>query len=312
MIKKWEEKENFDQSRFKLEKHRSFLQYVAGQNNEGDTVVKVFIRGKQPTEKVNPDIKIFRECFDTTNSFILELVYVDSKPDDIMQKVKAIRDMENKYALDKSTKESLRNIIQKHEDIIYARYSALIGIGMSQVRCVDTTIQIEPCIVLYCLDKKIIPFGEKPLPEKLEHWPCDIREDFVMFGHCPFACPASDGTLPAPGCSIGIAEVQSTGSVGFLVEFNDGCGFLTASHVVVRNYEKLYTEEIVFHNHHHQYNKDEIVHPSREDSALVNNNVGVVVESFFGNCGSRGLDLALVRSKLSRKDIGKFYAIKSD
>lgn len=297
------EKENFDKHRPKLEKHQSFLQYIAGHNDEGETVVKVFLRGQKPTEKVNPDIEKFRTCFDTTKEFILDLVYVDTKPEGVMQNVNAVRNLENNNSVfEPSTKVSLKKTIQGHEDKIYSRYSAVIGIGFSQVRSVGETMQIEPCIVLYCLDKTIIPFGEKQLPENLDKWPCDIREDFVMFGHCPTACPASHGNLPEPGCSIGIAEVYSTGSVGFLVEFNNECGFLTASHVVVRNYETLYKAEITFPYTPHQNNQDVIVHPSREDCEEVNLDVGQVVQSFFGNYESRALDLALVRCNSTRKE----------
>lgn len=310
------EKENFARHRSKLEKHQSFLQYIAGHNDEGQIVVKVFLRGKKPIENVNPDLEKFRKCFDTTKEFILDLVYIDTKPEGIMQNVNEIRKLENNNSVfDPSTKTSLKKTIQGHEDKIYARYSAVIGIGFSQVRSVGKTMQIEPCIVLYCLDKTLIPFGEKQLPKNLEMWPCDIREDFVMFGHCPTACPASHGNLPEPGCSIGIAEVYSTGSVGFLVEFNNECGFLTASHVVVRNYETLYREEITFPNTQHQNNHDVIVHPSTEDCEGVNLDVGQVVQSFFGNYESRALDLALVKCNSSRKEgiyflISKIYSCK--
>lgn len=93
----------------------------------------------------------------------------------------------------------MKKIIQKYKDEIYARYSADIGIGMSQVRFDEEILLIEPSIVLYCLDRKLIPFWEKPLPKKVKKWPCGTREDFVMFRHCP---TASNGKLPKPGCSI--------------------------------------------------------------------------------------------------------------
>lgn len=244
-------------------------------------------------EEENPEIENIRKCFDVSKDFILDLVYIGTKPDDVMQNVNKMRDLERKYSIfDYSTKANLKKIIQKYEDEIYARHSAVIGIGMSQVRFDGKTQLIEPCIVLYCLDTKLIPFGEKPLPKTIEQWPCDIREDFVMFGHCPTACPASNGNLPEPGCSIGLAEVKSTGSVGFLVEFNNEFGFLTASHVVVRNFECFYNEKITLPNSTHQSNRDVNVHPSKEDCERINLEVGEVVQSFFGNYESRALDLA--------------------
>lgn len=299
------ERENIAKNKARLQEHKSFLQYIAGYNSVGNTVVKVFLRGKEPMEEENPDIEKIRKCLNISKDFILDLVYTGTKPEDVMQNVNKIRDLERKK-FDNDIKANLKKIIQKYEDEIYARYSAVIGIGMSQVRFDEETLLIEPCIVLYCLDKKLIPFGEKPLPKKIEKWSCDIREDFVMFGHCPTACPASNGNLPEPGCSIGLAEVETTGSVGFLVEFNNEFGFLTASHVVVRNFEYFYNEEITFLYPTHQSNGDVIVHPSKEDCQRVNLEVGEVVQSFFGNYESRALDLALVKCNSPRKE-GIFY-----
>lgn len=138
----------------------------------------------------------------------------------------------------------MREIIQEQGDAIYSKYSNVVGIGISPERSVGDLIQNEPCIVLYCLDKNIIPFGETQLPESIAGWPCDIREDFVMFGTCPFPCPSSSQNVPEPGCRIGIPSVESAGSVGFLVESNYqvntlGSGFLTASHVAIERFEDI-------------------------------------------------------------------------
>lgn len=119
-------------------------------------------------EEENPEIENIRKCFDVSKDFILDLVYIGTKPDDVMQNVNKMRDLERKYSIfDYSTKANLKKIIQKYEDEIYARHSAVIGIGMSQVRFDGKTQLIEPCIVLYCLDTKLIPFGENRYRKQL-------------------------------------------------------------------------------------------------------------------------------------------------
>lgn len=82
--------------------------------------------------------------------------------------------------------------------------------------------------------------------ENFDKWLCDIREDFVMFGYCLIVCLVLYGNFLEFGCSIGIVEVYFIGLVGFLVEFNNECGFLIVLYVVVWNYEILYKVEIIF------------------------------------------------------------------
>lgn len=86
---------------------------------------------------------------------------------------------------------------------------------MSSVLKLAKPDKLGPCIILYCLHKCLIPFGEKPLPESIAGWPCDIREDFVRFGQCPQNCTAQNQRLPDPGCSIGKKWDSSSGSAGF-------------------------------------------------------------------------------------------------
>lgn len=99
---------------------------------------------------------------------------------------------------------------------------------------------------MYCLDKKLILFGEKLLLKRIEKWFCDIREDFVMFGYCLMVCLVLNGNFFELGCSIGLVEVEFIGFVGFLVEFNNEFGFLIVLYVVVWNYKYFYNEEIMF------------------------------------------------------------------
>lgn len=43
------------------------------------------------------------------------------------------------------------------------------------------------CIIIYCLDKDLVFFGEKLFLKILEGFFCDIWEDCIMFGGC-FDC----------------------------------------------------------------------------------------------------------------------------
>lgn len=74
------------------------------------------------------------------------------------------------------------------------------------------------CIVLYCLDKYIVLFGEKLLLNEIEGWFCDYRYEFGMFVICFFWCLVLDKVFFEFGCSIGIElELEELGLFGFLV-----------------------------------------------------------------------------------------------
>lgn len=150
--------------------------------------------------------------------------------------------------VDNITRKQLKQIIQDHGEKIYGLFFNVVGINTSNARRVSNSIKEEPCIVLYCLGKSLIPFGEKRLPESIAGWPCDIREDFVRFGRCPGNCPAQNRSLPDTGCSIGIKSDSSSGSAGFLYKSKEptnalGDGFFTAAHVAVKAFEDLFPDK---------------------------------------------------------------------
>lgn len=340
-IEQWKKRKGMHvEDRTLLKKYPNIFKCLAGHNVKGEQVLKVFLRGKKPStvkeketeilkkkevalsegervEEISETLEIERWFGDLSN-YQFEIVYVDTKSEEVKKKVQKIKLKERDApAIDKSTGMKLGKIIQEHCDRIHASHSNVIGIGISKVRCVCETLVLDPCIVLYCLDKTIIPFGEKPLPEKLEEINCDIREDIVMFGMCPGFCPALPKTLPEIGCSIGIPSKISSGSVGFIVEPRDmidplKSGFLTASHVAVENVEELYNRGFLS-QHNPDYGELNIVHPSFEDTKN-NNVVGRVIESFFGSYkpegsvdassedNTEGLDFALVMTYNSRKE----------
>lgn len=287
----------------------SFLQCIAGYSGDGNEVMKVFLRGEKPEniKKAEATEEKFRSWFKVPDNYIFELVYVDTKFNEIKRKnhEKNLKEREESLVIDMPTYVRIGNIIKNKSEKMYACFTNVISIGISKVRCVGDEIRAETCITLYCLDKHLIPFGEKALPESLEGWPCDVREDIVMFGAtCPQNCPAMDRYLPEPGCSIGIKEKDSSGSVGFLVEsrnhgksvFN---GFLTASHVAVEQFEEYYNKNFLS-QHVYPFHENYIVHPSYQDNARECQEVGTVVESFFGEYNSASIDVALIKTKKRR------------
>lgn len=217
------------------------------------------------------------------------------------------------YVSDKRKCKDLKEFIQRNAKKIYAKYSNIVGMRISCVSRFGDTKTDSHGIILYCLDKSIIPFGENPLPEHLAGWPCSYREDFFMFGKCPEDCLSTNYKLPEPGCSIGIPLCACSGSVGFLYESINpnnefGSGFLTASHVAIKDFKELYHDETPLSNHFRRFTKYLIVHPTcQNDHYQV---VGEVVESFIGNFGTSGksLDIAIVRSVVDRKE-GKYFLL---
>lgn len=192
-------------------------------------------------------------------------------------------------AVDKATRIQLNRIIEEHAEKIYSIYSNVIGMRIGKVRRVGDTIQEEPCIVLYCLDKTITPFGEKPLPDYIAGWPCDVREECFMFGTCPNKCSPFRQNFPEPGWSIGVPSDIASGSVGFLFESRDpintyGSGFITATHVAIKRfYLELYQNDATFRSIALKSDDHRIVHPSWDDNEHVDYIVGNVVQAYCGN-----------------------------
>lgn len=320
MIEQWRKREVLQyKGKVSTEGCPSILQCIVGHNGDGKEVMKVFVRGEKPESKKEEKASEaqLRSCFKVPDNFNFELVYVDTKFKEIKKKAREIKlkeqDMDT-LVIDMPTYKLLGDIIKKHSKIIYACFTNVVSIGISNIRCVGDELRAETCITLYCLDKTLIPFGEEALPETLEGWPCDVREDIVMFGTtCPKNCPAVDKYLPEPGCSIGIKGKDSSGSVGFLVEsrnpgnsfFN---GFLTASHVAVEQFADYYNENFLS-VHDYPFRTNFIVHPSYQDNAIDCQEVGTVIESFFGEYKSASIDVALVETKKRRAKGIYFYNV---
>lgn len=161
----------------------------------------------------------------------------------------------------------------------------------------DYNGQIKPCIIIYCLDKDLVPFGEKPLPKTLEGFYCDIRKDFIMFGVC-FDC--HEITHPNPGCCIGLPS-NGIGSAGFLVKGNNSgletSGFRTAAHVAAENWAELYYKNSFLSKLKFGQHNYEIVYPLLPND-VSGQIIGKVRESYCGNWGPEdiGIDAAFVQN----------------
>lgn len=279
-----------------LKKNPNILNFISGKK-DGQDVVKVFISGDDREEvKAKED---FRKACCTWKKMHFEFVNVDKQFEAITEEAKMIHFHEKKSKMiDESTRSNIQKVIDKEKRTIFAGHSTVIGIRISNVRNKGKSIVEEPCIVLYCLDKQIVPFGEQPLPTQIERWPCDHREDYAMFAMCPNACPDPNITFPEPGCGIGLESSRDFGSTGFLVESKYNSfdhGFLTAAHVAVEGYPMLYNDgEYLPGFVPLALQMANIVHGSSLNDQNINRRVGGVVEAFFGNYKDRALDFAFV------------------
>lgn len=271
-----------------FQNHPSVLTYLAG-TRHGFPVVKVFLTG---ADKTYDTLKL-REQYPAVN---FEFVDVDTGYNKTLKNIEIEKLEQSAPEIQKETRKEMNNVINRHAEFLFANHSSVIGIEKSNVRRDNNKFLNEFCIVLLCLDESILPYGESPLPKILEGYPCDIREDFVMFGHC-VGCR----TLSI-GCSIGVPSIKSAGSVGFFVRSNESskgvskCGFLTAAHVAIEQCDELYEHRSLLSKDPLANISHEIVHPSYADNETTAV-IGKVIESYFGNwTNETGIDAAFVQT----------------
>lgn len=281
-----------------LKTHPSVLLHLAG-TRDGVDVVKVFLSGDDKTEaEIN-----LREHYPAVP---FEFVDVDTAYDEIITNIEQIEEFEQSLPeIDNEARQKVNTVINRHAEQVFANHSAVIGIEISNVRS-DKMLN-ELCIVFLCLDESIVPYGESPLPKYLEAYPCDIRKEFVMFGHYV------DCQTLNIGSSIGIPFVNLVGSVGFFVRSNDSsngfskCGFLTAAHVAIEQLDDLYEHRSLLSEDPLANMSHEIVHQSYLDNST-NVVIGRVVESYFGNwTNETGIDAAFV--EISQRNLGGMSAL---
>lgn len=203
----WCKREIID-DKSQLHEYPSVIKYIIGHRGNNKPVLKVYLRNDDEKAK-----EFFKTCcFDDTH---IEFVHVRKTE----KKSKEVENMK-KYetdapAIDAPTMNQLNEIIEDQGEKIFARHSNVVGLEISNVRCAGDRKKEEPCIVVYSLDKTLIPFGEKPLPESIGGWPCDVREDIVMLGFrkCPTNCPFPSDNHFMKGCSIGIPMGNGSGDL---------------------------------------------------------------------------------------------------
>nr|XP_034322816.1 uncharacterized protein LOC117688713 [Crassostrea gigas] len=293
LVHEWKKRNAFKNL---FQKHPSVLTYLAGTRN-GSSVVKVFLTGQG---KRDDELKL-HENYPAVN---FEFVDVDTGCKDILKNMENIEKLEQSGPeIDNETHEKMKEVIKRHAEQIFANHSSVIGIEISNVMSRHDKMRNELCIVLLCLDESILPYGESPLPENLDGYPCDIRKEFVRFGHC-VGCQ----TLNI-GCSIGIPLVKLAGSVGFFVKSNDSIqgnfksGFLTAAHVAIKPCAELYEHKSLLSQNPLANMSHEIVHPSYADNSA-NVVIGKVIESFFGNYGRNGTGIDAAFIQTNQRNLG--------
>lgn len=286
VVKTWEKREDLQCLRG-LQDHPSVLKFIAGQKYN-KPAIKVFISHDDTRAmdffKINKQIPK-GTCF--------EFVNVAEISKEIFEAEKEIMDYSS-FLDENHVRTKLGEIIKKHAEKLYAKHSSIVGLDAG---CMDFEGKRQPCIIIYSLDKDLIPYGEDPLPKTLDGWHCDVREDIAMFGIC-FDCRQI--TYPNPGCCIGLPS-NGVGSAGFLVKSKDSespvTGFLTAAHVASKNLTDLYNFNELLSNLVTGECGDEIVHPllpGCTDYKII----GKVKESFCGNWGEEGvgMDAAFVQN----------------
>lgn len=279
VVKEWEKREIPEASEM-MKKNSSILKYVCGLKH-GKPCIKVFLENENEEAK-----RFFRtQGENISEEMQCEFVCVNEASESILEKDEKIEKEERDApGVSEATRDKMDEIICSEGEKIYAKYSIVVGIGVSNIISKLPNVRRQPCIVLYCLDTDLIPYGENPLPFFIRGHPCDIREEvcLMMVGSC------KDCKKLNPGCDIGcdIGSEISTGSAGFLVNGKIK-GFLTAAHVV-QNVDQIYIQKSD-NMDNTTSNHERITHPS--DSSEV---IGEVENYICGNYCSFGSDIAIV------------------
>ena len=278
----------------------SNLTFVAGRKND-ISVVKLYL--KDNNIKVKADIEKRANAIGIKPEFVNVTKRMD-KSERLKNTSKAKK---VPPSMDKKTRKHLGNIINNTGEKLMALYSNITWISIGNMP--KGPHFGEPCIVLHCLDKMLVPFGEKQLPVSWEGYPVDIRESFVMLA-CSDGCRSLEN-----GCSIGIPSVKVAGSVGIFVKrrFSElqVHGFLTAAHVALEKHRDLNNRNSFFSAHALNSNIHEITHPSIIDGRTITR-IGRVKEAFYGQFTSKsnriGIDAAFVETYEDTK--GSYTLVK--
>lgn len=306
VVKTWQKREIKCEGK-ELSNFPSVINYIAG-TKYGKPFVKVFCKYEDKEEERS--IRMHSRPLQGTE---YEFVNVPAKAGET-EELEKIREKERDApVLPDAIRIQLNKIINSKADAMYANFSTLTGLSVSTVRYKQGSFINDPCIVLYCLDKNLVPYGETQLPTIVGGYPCDKREGTFTLGSCA-DCRHNN---PGPGCSIGMPSDSHTGSAGFLVKTTNSpykTGFLTAAHVAIKDLLDLYDEDMFLSECVSMGNKNkEMVHPSYSQIDR-NNYVGTVEESYIGDFGPYqekiSIDVAYVQSYTERRG-GKTMLLKS-
>ena len=275
VINEWKKREVINH--METIQHPNILSYIAGRKND-ISLVKVFLRHED-----KDTVDFFRNKCSLDN---VKFINVSKVFGSMPKKSREIQT--NDSLMEEKEREQLSFLIKMHREKLMAMHSTIVGLGLGTKMLKEN--ERVPCIVIHCLDKSLIPFGEQPLPKSIDGFLVDIRENFVCFGYC-LNCMSLRS-----GCAIGRRSNNSAGSVGFIVRSKhhsnfEQHGFLTAAHVAIEKFYELYFRKTLLSKDVLNGTKHEIVHPPMTDRVI-----GNVVESFCGNYGHqcRGMDAAFV------------------
>nr|XP_022306057.1 uncharacterized protein LOC111112658 isoform X2 [Crassostrea virginica] len=287
LIKEWEKRKILTSS-VDLTNLPSIVRCDVGKK-DGHHCVKVFL--KECNDDVQNLFKDQGKKMSFPDETTYEFINVHKDLDKKQEEARETKKKENNApAIDRDLRLALGNFIASTAEKIYAKYSNVVGIDVSNFYSKHQ--EVTPCIVLYCLDKDFIPLGEETLPRSLymstndpsksTEIPCDFREEIIMFGSCN-NCLGDTFNL---GCNIG--GPINGGSLGFFIN-SPFKGFLTAAHVAAEDAKGIYKgHETDFKRT--QGNKENITHPFK--SPII---IGTVERCMFGNFRESGLDVAIVR-----------------
>ena len=158
VIQEWKKREIFRSKAAynELAKYPSVLGYIAGKVN-GDPAVRVFLQ--------HDDKEVI--TYFTKNCKYPHNIHFINVTKRLQDNAVRVKHKVAPASIDISTKKHLHEIIQKEGERIMAKHSTIVGVGIDF---------FAPCVVLFCLDKQLIPFGEQKIPEQIEGYSVDIRE----------------------------------------------------------------------------------------------------------------------------------------
>ncbi|XP_078329133.1 uncharacterized protein LOC111112657 isoform X2 [Crassostrea virginica] len=271
-----------------LEKFPSVLTYIVGKKH-GKSTIKVFL--KYDDSKAEG---YFRQDF---HEHVTQFVNVSKRIEENVEEPSPYKPKQLKI----EDRKRLKEVIKRHSTALTTNHSQIFQISTGTM----PDDKEEPCIVIHCFDKSLVPIGEQELPNELEDCPIYIKEGVIMFGSCK-GC-----TSLKKGCSIGVPSDEDVGSIGSFVTIRNRVtlqkktGFITAAHVALPTFKEFYREKKLFSEH---VIKDpyKIVHAMLDDKTP--KEIGVVSEAFCGTykvseafCGTyrktyKGIDAAFVET----------------